>query len=204
MATNDLSQLTTLEALTKNAESRTPVPSPAPLTSGSGLIDIMEIDRKSRESSKPPSQVVASPVVPPPLPSSQAAMVSISDSDVYTTMASSRRKRRAIGAIGGAVALLGITAAVILSWSGPKPAPAPIGETQSAAPPATMTAAATPAPAPAPPPAETVAAAPPSTAPAAATTTAGKPHGKGRRGPGHAAPKGPKLTKVTSSGTGAH
>src|SRR5215470_5568918 len=98
MATNDLSQLTTLEALTKSAEARTPIPAPAPLTAGSGLIDIMEIDRQARESSKPPSHAVASPVVPPPLPSSQAAMVSISDSDVYTTMASSRRKRRAVGA----------------------------------------------------------------------------------------------------------
>jgi hypothetical protein len=55
--TSDLSHLTTLSALAKSAEARTPLPAPAILTAGSGLIDLKAMEQRAREAHDAKRQV---------------------------------------------------------------------------------------------------------------------------------------------------
>ena len=194
---NDLSNLTTLEALTKSAEARTPRPAPAVVTAGSGLIDLHAMEQSARESVQAPKPVTL-PARDLPPPKSRTATT---DSEILIAVEAKKKRKRVIfgGVVAGA-AVLAIAFTAAFSKSNPEVRPA-AAVAQAAPPPPQASVPPTPAPevsTPAPTPAQ------PAIAAAAPSPPTAKGHAaKGRR-PVKPSKGGPKLTKINAAGNVAH
>ena len=208
--TSDLSHLTTLSALAKSAEARTPLPAPAIVTTGSGLIDLKAMEQRARDAA---SAARSLPVLDPAAAHAAhtagrpaGAPPAVSEPDLLAAMAAkARRTRLVLGGIAGGAALVAFAAVWLASGSSAdssasvKPVPPAVAEVHAPASmgpsiPPPVAEAVAPASSPAPPSTASVSPSPP------------KAHrgdgGKVRRTPARAASHGPRLTKVASSGTG--
>ncbi len=194
------SHLISLATLLQNAEARaSAIPPSAPSAEGgSGLIDILAMQRRAkeeRENAEPLATMT-------PVPMVADVRGTTTDPDFVAALAAAGRKKKriALGAIAGVLVL----AAIGFGFRGSHATGAAASAAIVAAPPPQVV---TPPPAPAPSPvvaatvatpAAPVASAPTPPAPIAAAPPAHK--GKGRKASHGAKAKGPKLTKVTSSG----
>jgi hypothetical protein len=201
----DHSHLTSLAALAKGVEARTPIPAPVPatVTADSGLIDLHAIQRMARESEAAAKATAARVrAAMPPIP---AAYGGPSDDEIDAMAPKGFRRKKLLAFAGGGLAVIAIAVAWLVPRSSADVAPeatakieAPAAPAAPAAPMMTSTAETT---------AALAAAAPIAAPPATASTKeaappTGKTRGsKGRRPTARPAAHGPKMTKVTSSGT---
>jgi hypothetical protein len=194
---NDQSNLTTLEALTKSAEARTPRPAPAVVTAGSGLIDLHAMEQSARESVQAPK-----PVTLPARDLPRSPRAATTDSEILIAVeAKKKRKRLIFGSVVAGAAVLAIAFTVAFTGSNPEVKPtaaavaAPSPPPQAPAP-TPQTAPEVMKPAPVAPQAAVAAAAP-------SPPTAKGHAAKGRR-PVKPSKGGPKLTKINAAGNVTH
>jgi hypothetical protein len=193
------SNLISLAMLLQSAEARhSAMPPPETVQEGgSGLIDILAMQRKAQEE----REAADAAATRTPVPTVATVRGAETDPDLIAALvaAERRKKRLAIGGIAGAIALVAIAFAVRPSHGAAAAAQTSIVETPA---PVVTAVAAPPAPvvvaAPVPPPAEPIASA--AAPPAVAVATPPATKAKGKHKGSHAKAKGPKLVKVMSSG----